>query len=222
MAAEDPSEFSAFNAMAMVDLREFYLDIHRPGEAPPPHRALQAVLHSVKAKPDSARTYEILFVIWFTRGDLAQAWATADKAAALNPYDSNTVAEYGARLVMAGQVERGRAMLRQSATQGEVRPAVFDFAMFLGAYLEGDHAAASQHAAVIENDASLFGVLARALAGNMQGDHDKAKQAIARLIALNPAWGTDPRRQLAKFFPAADVRDRLLHDLEAAGLHATN
>jgi tetratricopeptide (TPR) repeat protein len=161
-----------------------------------------------------------LSVIWFARGDLAQAWATAEKAMALNPYDTNIAAEYGTRLIMAGQLERGRPMLTAALAQNEVRPAVFDFANLLGAYLAGDHAAALQNAALIENDPSPFGLLARALVGSMERDHDKARQAIGRLIALNPTWGSDPRRQLAKFFPSADVRDRLLRDLDAAGLHA--
>ena len=134
--------------------------------------------------------------------------------------DTNVIAEYGARLVAAGQIERGIAMLDTVATQTVIRPVGFDFARFLGAYLAGDRATAARHAAVIENDASVYGLLARALVGAMDGDQDKAKQATQRLIALNPAWGADPRRQLAKFFPAADVRDRLLHNLDAAELHA--
>ncbi len=222
MVDADQSDFSGFNALAMVDLRDFYLDIPRPGEPPALDRALQAALHAVKAKPDSSRAYEILFVIWFARGDMAQAWVTADKAMALNPYDTNIVAEYGARLVAAGQLERGRAMLDASAAENVVRPAGFDFAQFLGAYLAGDRAAALRHAAVIENDPSPFGLLARALVGNMEGDHVKASQAIDRLVTLNPCWGADPRRQLTKFFPSDEVRDRLLHDLDAAGLHPTN
>jgi len=219
---EDPTFASGFTGLAMVYLRDFYLDVARPGEPPALDRALQAALHAVKLKPDSARAHDILFVVWFARGDLTQAFATADKAMALNPYDPYIVAEYGARLVAAGRLERGRAMLDDAATQSVVQPAGFDFARFLGAYLAGDRAAASQYAALIDNDPSLFGLLARALVGNMEGDHDKARQAINRLIALNPGWGADPRRQLAKFFPSADVRDRLLHDLDAAGLHPTN
>jgi tetratricopeptide (TPR) repeat protein len=222
MLEADPSDFSGYNGLAMVYLRDFYLDIPRPGEPPALDLALQAALHAIKVKPDSARAYEILFVVWFARGELAQAWATADKAMALSPYDTNIVAEYGARLVAAGQLERGRAVLDASAAENVVRPAGFDFALFLGAYLAGDRSAASRHAAVIENDPSLFGLLARALVGNMEGDHVKASQAIDRLVALNPGWGAEPSRQLAKFFPAAEVRDRLLHDLDAAGLHATD
>ena len=113
-------------------------------------------------------------------------------------------------------------MLSAALAQNEVRPAVFDFANLLGAYLAGDRAAALQDAPLIENDPSPFGLIARALAGNMEGEHDKARRAVDRLIALNPAWATDPRRLLAKFFPVAEVRDRLLHDLEAAGLHASS
>jgi TolB-like protein len=222
MVADDPTFASGFAGLAMVDLRDFYLDIARPGEPPALDRALQAALHAIKLKPDSARAYEILFVVWFARGELDQAFATAEKAVALNPYDTNIIAEYGARLVAAGQIERGTAMLNAAAAQTVIQPVGFDFARFLGAYLAGDRATAQRYAAVIENDASLYGLLARALVGTMVGDHDKAMQAIDRLVAVNPAWRANPRRQLAKFFPAANVRERLLSDLDAAGLHVTD
>jgi TolB-like protein len=222
MVAEDPNYAQGYSGLALVYLRDFYLDIVHPGEPPALDRALQFALHAAELKPDSARSLEILFVVWFTRGEMDQAFAAADRAIAANPYDTNLLAEYGARLVAMGQLDRGMAMLNEAATHTLSRPAWFDFHLFIGAYLQGNLASASQHAAVIENDRSLFGLLARALAAKARGEDDKAKQAVDRLVALNPGWRVAPRRQLAKFFPSGDVQDRLLRDLETAGLRTTN
>jgi tetratricopeptide (TPR) repeat protein len=222
MAAIDPTDISAFNGIALISLREFWLDIPRPDEPPALDRALQAALQAVKVKPDSARAYHILFVIWFARGDLDQAWRTAEKALALNPYDTSIIGEYGARLVAAGQIERGRALLEDAAAADVVRPIAFDFGRFLAAYLMDDRGTATRYAAMIEGDPSVYGLLARALAAQMTGDADKARLAVDRLLRLNATWGTDPQRQLTKFFPAAAVRNRLLADLEAAGLRASD
>lgn len=222
MVAEDPDYAQGYSGLALIYLRDFYLDIVHPGEAPALDRALQFALRGVELKPESARALEVLFVVWFTRGDMKQAFAAADRAIAANPYDTNILGEYGARLVAMGQVARGMTMLNEAATHNLSRPAWFDFHLFIGAYLQGDLASAAQHASVIENDRSLFGLLARALAAKAAGDGDKAKQAIDRLVAINKGWATSPRGQLAKFFPSAEVQDRLLRDLETAGLRATN
>jgi Tfp pilus assembly protein PilF/TolB-like protein len=220
--ADDPTYATADTGLALVYLRDFYLDRVLPGRPPPLDLALQTAQRAVELKPYSARANEVLFVIRFTRGDMDLAFAIADRAVALNPYDSNILGEYGARLIAVGQVERGTAMLNEAAAHSLVRPEWFDFHLFLAAYLAGDFAAATRCAAVIANNNSLFGLLAGALVAKIAGDPDKARRAIDRLVALNPGWRTGPERQLAKFFPAANVRDRLLHDLEAVGLGATN
>jgi Tfp pilus assembly protein PilF/TolB-like protein len=222
IVADDPTYATGYTALALIYLRDFYLDRGLPGKPPPLDLALQTAQRAVELKPYSARANEVLFVIRFTRGDTDLAFAIADRALALNPYDSNILGEYGARLIAVGQVGRGTAMLNEAAAHSLVRPEWFDFHLFLAAYLAGDFAAATRCASVIANNNSLFGLLAAALVAKMAGEPDTARHAIDRLVALNPGWRTGPDRQLAKFFPAADVRDRLLHDLEAVGLGATN
>jgi len=56
------------------------------------------------------------------------------------------------------------------------------------------------------------------LAAAANGDRDKARAALARLVALRPAWRDDTRGELHKFFPEPSILERLAHDLAAAGL----
>jgi len=60
--------------------------------------------------------------------------------------------------------------------------------------------------------------VARALVSAKAGNHTEAQRALARLIALQPAWRDHPRRELAKIFEAPWVVDRLAGDLAALGL----
>ena len=202
--------------------RVVFFDIVHPGEPAPLDRALAYAQRAVELRPQSARSQEALMVVWFARGETALAFAAAEKAMTLNPYDTNVVADYGARLMASGQIERGVAMLEQAVAYTVVRPAWFDSYLFLGTYLAGDLAAAAEHASMVQNDDLPLGFIARAVAANMSGDRDKARRAIEGLVALNSLWLVDPRRQIGKFFPSADIQDRLLHDLEAAGLGATS
>ena len=220
MVADYPSYATGYSGLALVYLRDFYLDIVHPGEAPALDRALQYAQRAVELKPQSARAHDALSVVRFARGEIVPAFLAADRARELNPYDTNTLANYGSRLVAVGEVDRGLAMLNEAAAHTLVRPAWFDSYLFIGAYLAGDRAAASQHAAMIANDGSPIGLIARTVAADMAGDHDRAKQAVAKLVAINPKWRTGPRRLLAKYFPSAAIQDRLLNVLEAEGLGA--
>jgi hypothetical protein len=121
----------------------------------------------------------------------------------LNPYDTNVIADYGARLIAAGELDRGIAMLDDAAAYSQVGTTLFQFYRFLGAYLKGDQAIASRHASLIISNASPYGLMARALIAGSASDRDSAKSAIDGLIALSPAWRSEPRRQLARFFSSA-------------------
>ena len=58
----------------------------------------------------------------------------------------------------------------------------------------------------------------KALAAVARADSEGATRALARLVALDPAWRDDTRGTLAKFFYAPAIVDRLSSDLAAAGL----
>jgi tetratricopeptide (TPR) repeat protein len=220
MYAADPSNSQALLARALVNYRAYLLDMAGDGAVSPIDQALVDAQRADELKPDVARTYELLSAIWFSRGDLARAFAAADKSLALKPHDALMIGEYGARLVAIGQVERGMTMLLDSVSRSAVHPELIDFHLFLGAYLKGDAASAAQYAVQIRDGQSPFSLLARALSARMSDDPVRGKQAIDRLVAVTPNWASDPRGQIAKYFPAAAVRDRLLGDLVAVGLPA--
>jgi tetratricopeptide (TPR) repeat protein len=222
LVAEEPRYAPAYSGLGLVYLRDFYLDITRPGEAPALDRALQFAKHAVELRPHSARAQESLSAVWFARGEIALSFRAAKRAIELNPYDTNVLADYGAHLVATGDVVNGLAILDDAAAHTEVGPSWFEFYRFLGRYLSGDLSGAARHASMIIGTESLHSALAHALIESRAGQGDRAKRAVDRLIALNPAWRTEPRRELAKFFPSTEIQEQLLRDLKAAGLPAAD
>ncbi|HLH87169.1 MAG TPA: hypothetical protein VKX28_01820 [Xanthobacteraceae bacterium] len=216
----DPSFAIGFEYLALIYYREDALGLPpRPGDAPALERALRAARHAIELAPASARAYQDLFVVLYARHDVAAAFAAGDKAIALNKYDLITLAEYGGRLIMSGEVERGLDMLRRaSAHNGGVLPAWQHYYLFLGNYLAGDVHQAAFHAGQITTDDYPLGLVARAIAANRSGHVDEARRLIDRLIEVQPVWRTDARRLLEKSIYVPQSVDRLLHDLAAAGL----
>jgi tetratricopeptide (TPR) repeat protein len=219
ITAVDPSFALGFSYLAAVDLREYqYGYAARPSDRPPLDRGLTAARRGIELNPESARAYEMLFVILFARGEVDPAFKAGDKAIKLNPYDMRLQGSYGARLIARGDVEQGLQMLGGARNDGTVRPPFEEFFLFLGEYLRGDITSATFHAEQITNDSFQLGLIAHALAAAANGHADVAKPALARLVALNPAWRDDTRDMLARFIPARTIIDRLAGDLAAAGL----
>jgi hypothetical protein len=160
----------------------------------------------------------VLSTILFSRRETKEAFAAAERAITLNPYDLIILGEYGGRLVTAGETERGLKILAQSADHAVVRPSWHHFYLFLGNYLTGNFAEAGFQADQMANDAYPHGLVARALVAMHNGDQARQQRALRLLVDLRPAWRNDARSELARLIPAQDIVERLVRDLDAAGL----
>jgi len=50
------------------------------------------------------------------------------------------------------------------------------------------------------------------------GDQDRARELLDRLETRFPAWRDNPRREIAKYIPAAVIADRLMADIAALAI----
>jgi tetratricopeptide (TPR) repeat protein/TolB-like protein len=214
----DSSFVIGLRYLAAIDLREHLFGVgSRPDDSGALDRALDTARRAIQLQPESARGYHTLSSILFSRGDIVPAFAADDRAIALNKYDLAVLSDYGGRLVSVGQIERGMAMLG-SVEIGVLRQPSHQFYLFLGHYLQGELAEATQNANQIIGDVYPLGLLARALAAAANSERDKAQEALGRLVNLRAAWRDDTRGELRKFFPEPSVLERLARDLAAAGL----
>jgi hypothetical protein len=126
--------------------------------------------------------------------------------------------EYGGRRLLAGDVERGLRMLEEAGVQGAGRPSWHRIYLSLGHYLKGDVGKAAYHANQIPTDNVALGQVAKALAAHAEGDRARAAAAIGRLVALQPVWREDPRKELTRLIADPGVSERLARGLAAAGL----
>jgi len=218
LTARDASFAMGFAYLAAVYTREYQYGLGtEPDDPAILDRAVRAARQAVELSPESARAYQMLFAALFAQGDVAAAFAAGDKALALNPYDMTILSDYGGRLIMIGEVERGLQAITRAADEGAVRPPRYQFFLFLGSYLENDMAAASRHASQIVSETYPLGLLARALSAAANGASDEARKAFEELVAIRPAWRNGARAELRRIFPVRAVADRLGDDLLKAG-----
>ena len=219
LTASDPSFAVGLRYLAAIHLREFLFGVGAsPNDSPPLERALRVARGAVELQPENSRGYNTLASVLFARDEVAPAFAASERAIALNKYDMAVLADYGGRLISAGEIPRGLAILRRAAGASVVLPSSHHFYLFLGNYLEGDMTVAAYHASQITREEQPLGLIARALVAFASQDVDRAKLTLDALASLQPAWRDDTRGQLEKFFTSTAVIDRLARDLAAAGL----
>ena len=101
----------AMLAMARVDADRF--NFPRPGGTRSPLAlAAEAARRAIALDPDDVRAWEALMLASYLSSDVAEGKAAGERALALNPNDLEVVGEFGVRLAMAGDWERGTAMIR--------------------------------------------------------------------------------------------------------------
>ena len=218
LTARDPGYAMGFAYLAAVYTREFQYRLAGQGGPQLLDRALRAARQGVELGPESARAYQMLFTVLFARRDMAAAFAAGDKAIALNSLDMTILSDYGGRLVLTGEVERGMEALKRAADVGAVRPSWYHFYLFLGAYLANDPENATRNASQIAADVQPLGLLARTLAATASGNRELARASFDQLVAARPAWRDRPKEELARLFPASPVGERVMRDLVSAGL----
>jgi len=210
LTALDPNFSAGFSLLAALYGREYMTGFGaRPGDTPPLERAVKAARRGIELRPQNARGYHILFAILFFRGEKEAAIAAAEKAIALNPYDVLITAEFGGRLIYAGEVDRGMSILHDAVGFGAILPSWSHFALFVGHYVRGEMVEARSQASQLTSETYVYGLFARALIARLdrdQAEFDRARQAI---LALQPAWGENHRKEIGKVIIAPAIADRL-------------
>ncbi|HMK81076.1 MAG TPA: hypothetical protein VK438_15580 [Xanthobacteraceae bacterium] len=218
LVESDPNFAHGITVLAFFYSREYWIDLGtRPNEAPPLDRALKAARRSIELRPQRSRGYHVLSIVLFLRAEKEAAIAAAERALALNPYDVLARAEYGGRLIYCGEIDRGMEIVREAVGLGPVLQPWSHFALFLGHYMRGDVGKARYHASQLTTETYVFGQLARALMAHLDGDDAETQRAVQAILALQPGWGVDPRREIGKLIKAPAIVDRLSADLLATG-----
>jgi len=220
LTAQDPSFSDGFSYLASLNNREFVYGFGKGADDPSTlDRALLLARRGVELSPNSARAWQVLSTVLFSRHDTMAAFAAVERAVALNPNDLIIVGEYGGRLITNGEIERGMNVLQSATSAGSVRPSWHHFYFFLGHYMRGNLADATHEADEMTTDSYTHGLFARALMAAVNGDMDKARSTWAKLVALRSAWRDNPRGELDKYIFAPEILEHLMRDLASSGLY---
>jgi TolB-like protein/Tfp pilus assembly protein PilF len=183
---------AAADAWAM--LAHLYAHEHGFGFNPQPdplQRAERAARRAVDLQAASQPAWDALATTYFFAHDRDAFFHALERAIALNPRNTDTVAWMGSLLTHMGEYERGCEITRRAISLNPHHPGWYYFAFFHLHYAKGEFTEALAVAKKINMPEHVWAPFALAIAAGQLGHRDEAAAALAAFGALAPDLARD-------------------------------
>jgi tetratricopeptide (TPR) repeat protein len=141
------------------------------------------------------------------------------KAYELNKYDLGMAAAYGYGLIFAGRYAEGTPILDHAAESFSAHSTWWDYGLFAGELMLGDMSKAAAASMALRTTATKSHYLAaRLISAKAAGQDHLVTILLDELNAKFPTFAADPRATFVERKYPADLTDRLVNALRAAGL----
>jgi tetratricopeptide (TPR) repeat protein len=203
-----------------AQLTYLYLEEYRQGYNPMPGSALDRALESAKRavtlSPASARSQQALLAAHFARGEMESAWRAAGEAMRLNPFDTEIIADVGARHVQSGHYEKGLGMLEQALELNPSPPTWAATFRAMAYYLLGRLDQSGPLASTLGGNDYPPAMIALILVARQQRDALAGKAALARMQLQHPGIVSDPAAYLRRLSFDQGTIDRIVQDFRVS------
>ncbi|PKA44639.1 adenylate cyclase [Rhizobium sullae] len=221
--ARYPSFATAWAMLSIIYLDEDRFRFNRNTSGSPPiNRSLQAARRAVQLDPDNTRAHQALMTALFFHQEVSEALRVGEQALATNPNDTELLGEFGTRVAMSGEWQRGAELLDRALALNPGGAGYYHGTRALAAYMLHDN-----KTAVIEIKQAdlqkfpLFHAVAAVIYVNA-GMMDDARREAFSFNEMRPDFIPNVVAELkARNFRLAD-RARLIADIRKAGLPASD
>jgi TolB-like protein/Tfp pilus assembly protein PilF len=220
---QDPDYSEAYSALAMVyaNIPRYGFNSHGVAFDPLP-KALELARHSIELAPDSVQGYKALHLVYWLMNDVDRSFAAAEQGLALNPNDSEIMADLGGRLCLAGNWERGMPLVQEAFARNPDQPGLYRIVTSLRFYLDGRYkdALAEIEKANIPSVIHYHVILAMAHA--QLGQMKQADAEVKEVLKIDPAYGENVIADLRKHNVYPDLIHAVVEGLRKAGLKVSD
>lgn len=182
------------------------------------HRALDAARRATQIDPSNTRGLQALMTVLFFDRQLSESFRVGELALATNPNDTELMGEFGTRLAIGGQWQRGAALLDQAIALNPGGGGFYHGTRALAAYMLHDN-----QTAVLEirqanmQKFPLFHAVAAIIYAEA-GMTDEARREGEVFVSMRPDFLPNILAELAMRNMQPGDRDRLIEGLRKAGL----
>ncbi|MCV3207110.1 hypothetical protein OHD62_10685 [Mesorhizobium sp. YC-39] len=220
---ENLANLDAKSSLVYSELASLHLEAVTDHYAYPSGATIeQAMLFAHRAAqmgPTSPYAHRAYGYLYARLGNSDESIRWMRKAHELNPYDLSMAAAYGYGLIFAGKYSQGTPILAHAVEISSAHPTWWDYGLFVGAFMLGDMNRATIASDALRTTATKSHYLAARLIGSKAAGRDQLALKLAdELTAKFPKFAADPRATFIDRRYPADLTDRLVEALHAAGI----
>ncbi|UCI29691.1 tetratricopeptide repeat protein [Mesorhizobium sp. B4-1-4] len=220
---ETLADNGAKSPLVYSELASLHLEAVNDHYAYPPDATVEKAMtfahRAVQMGPTSPYAHRSYGYINSRLGNADEALRWTRKAYDLNPYDLAMAAAYGYGLVFAGRYAEGTPILAHAVDASSGHPTWWDFGLFAGELMLGDTNKAAIASSSLRTTATKSHYLAARLIGaSITGQDKLAHKLLDELTVKFPKFAANPRATFIDRKYPADLIERLVGALRAAGL----
>lgn len=184
--------------------------------------AVALAYRGVLTGPNSPYAHRSYGFINARAGNTAESIRWMRKAYELNTFDLSMAAAYGYALIHSGDYAAGSPIMQRAVEASSSHPSWWDYSLFLGAFMLGDAERAARATEVLVSGKRSHYIAARIIAAQWAGDRDQAALLLKELAGAYPEFSKNPRAAFQRASYPADLTERLVEALRAAGLDSAS
>lgn len=220
---ETMANSGARSSLVYSELASLHLEAVNDHYAYPPDATIEKAVtfahRAVQMGPTSPYAHRAYGYINSRLGNADEALRWMRKAYDLNPYDLAMAAAYGYGLIFAGRYAEGTPILAHAVDASSGHPTWWDFGLFAGEFMLGDMNKAAIASTALRTTATKSHYLAaRVIGARIAGQNGQARKLLDELTAQFPKFAANPRATFVDRKYPADLTERLVGALRAAGL----
>ena len=215
----DPRYADVWAALSLVYLDESWLGFN-PGKARPDPVAtgLQLATHAVTLAPDNSLPHQALGRAYWLRREPERSIAAYEQALALNPYDSDILAELGRCYSLIGDWEKGIPLLGEAFARNPAHPNWYRIIFALHHYVHGRYDEALEEAKRIDLQNGVLPHVALAMIYGQMGRATDAADEVGEILRLEPKFGEKAIAEFERRNIDRAIIDKVVDGLRKAGL----
>nr|WP_210333619.1 hypothetical protein [Rhizobium sp. ARZ01] len=217
--ARFPNYATAWALLSLTYIDELRFRYRLQTPSPPPiDVAVQAAERAVQLDPQSVRALQAQMLAYFFRGDVDTAIAVGERALTINPNDTELSGEYGFRLALSGQWQRGCALVKETVGRNPGPIGYFQVALSVCSYIDRDYGGAERWVRMADlRESPIYHIILTAILGQ-QGKLAEAQEERNWLTAHAPEFLDGIRKEIAMRFHRPEDQERIYDGLRKAGM----
>ncbi|RWB00977.1 MAG: hypothetical protein EOQ39_21600 [Mesorhizobium sp.] len=210
------------SSLVYSELASLHLEAVSDHYAYPPNATIETAVEfahrGVQMGPTSPYAHRSYGYVSSRLGNTDEAIRWMRKAYELNPYDLGMAAAYGYGLIFAGRYAEGTPILDHAVETFSGHPTWWDYGLFVGEFMLGDMNKAVAASMALRTTATKSHYLAARLIGAKAAGQDHLVSTLLKQLTTEfPKFAADPRATFVERKYPADLTDRLVQALRAAG-----